>query len=514
MSNFVPSAQHAAFFDWIDSGSGSAMLEAVAGSGKTTTLLQALPLTSGSVAFVAFGKKIAEEIKARIARDGLDPQGRITASTVHAMGLQIYRNHYPRAKVDDRNQKLWNLATTTPNGRDQLVPMNCIAFAMRAVGMAKQAGIGATIDASDRDAWYGLVDHYSLDQYLSEENGTTLEDALRYACLLLRASNDCTHIIDFNDMIYLPVRLELASKFQYDWIFLDECQDTNAMRLELISRMSHENTRVVAVGDSRQAIFGFAGADSDSVAEIVKRFDCVSLPLTVSYRCPQAVVREAQQWVSHIQAHETAPDGEVSHCDMVAFWEHIYPTLGASDAIVCRNTAPIVKLAYAMLAKGKACMVEGRDIGTGLVKLASKWRRVKTVKALRAKLEEWRDRETEKAQRKGNDSRKASIADQAECLLVIMAQFADDDSVERVKDTINKMFGDTPEGAKPIVLTLATIHKSKGREWRRVLWYGRNVYNPSKYAKKEWEKLQENNLMYVAATRAKETLIYVNVDAE
>jgi len=512
MANFVPSVQQAAFFNWIDSGSGSAMLEAVAGSGKTTTLLQALPRTSGTVAFVAFGKKIAEEIKARIARDGLDPQGRITASTVHALGLQIYRNHYPRAKVDDK--KLWNLATATPDGKDQLIPMHSIAFAMRAVNMAKQAGIGATIDASDRDAWYRLVDHYSLDQYLSEENGTTLEDALRYACILLKASNDCTNAIDFNDMIYLPVRMKLASKFRYDWIFLDECQDTNAMRLELISRVSHENTRVVAVGDSRQAIFGFAGADSDSVAAITKRFNCVSLPLTVSYRCPQAVVREAQQWVSHIQAHETAPEGQVSHCDMTTFWDNIFPTLGAEDFVICRNTAPIVKLAYAMLAKGKACMVEGRDIGTGLVKLATKWKRVKTIAALRAKVEEWRSREMERAEKKGNDSRKASVIDQAECLLIIMAQFADDDKVERVRDSIQAMFGDTPEGARPIVLTLSTIHKSKGREARRVLWLGRNAYNPSRYARKDWEMLQEANLMYVAATRAKETLIYVNVDAD
>lgn len=512
MTNFVPSAQQAAFFDWVANGAGSAVLEAVAGSGKTTTLLQALPLTAGAVAFVAFGKRIAEEIKARIGRDNLDPDGRITASTVHSLGLSIYRAHYPRARVDEK--KLWNIASRKDARGDQLIPIHCLAFAMRAVNMARQAGIGATIDVSDTDAWYKLVDHYSLDQYLSEENGATLEDALRYACMLLKASNDETNFIDYNDMIYQPVRMKLASKFRYDWIFLDECQDTNAMRLALLKSLSHDNTRVVAVGDTRQAIFGFAGANSDSVAEIIETFNCVSLPLTVTYRCPKAIVAEARQWVSHIEAHESAPSGEVSHCDMVAFWEHIFPTLGASDAIVCRKTAPIVTLAYAMLARGKACMVEGRDIGTGLVKLASKWRRVKTVKALRAKIEEWRGREIDKAERKGNDSRKASIEDQAECLLVIMAQFADDDSVDRVKDTINNMFGDTPEGAKPIVLTLSTIHKSKGREWQRVFWYGRNVYNPSKYARKEWEKLQEDNLMYVAATRAKDRLIFVDLEAE
>jgi superfamily I DNA/RNA helicase len=510
MSNFIPSAQQSAILDWTRNGTGNAIITAVAGAGKTTTLVHMMQETTDTVAFVAFNKKIADEIKNRVIRENLDPDNRITVKTFHAYGFEAFRNYQRSTKVDAK--KLYLTATGKLGPDSIMVNPGCLSFAMKAVSLAKQAGIGAGIDAANRDAWYNLVNHFSLDQYLSEDSGLSLDDALRETCQLLKASNKILNVIDFDDMIYLPVRLGLKMR-QYDWILPDECQDTNPMRLNMLGMMAHETTRIAAVGDDRQAIYGFTGADSDSMHNIAERFDCKPFPLTITYRCPKAVVAEAQQWVSHIHAADTAPDGIVSHCDSVSFFNNILPSLGAESVILCRNNAPIVGLAYRLLGMGKACMVEGRDIGQGLIKLASKWRKVKTVAALRSKLESWAERETAKAETKGNDTRKASIEDQLGCLTVIMAQFADDDSVTRVTDSINKMFGDTPEGSRPLVLTLSSIHKSKGKEWQRVIWWGKNIYNPSKYARQPWEQIQENNLMYVAATRAQHELCYVNLDA-
>jgi hypothetical protein len=53
---FVPSLQQQSFFDWINTGSGSCVLEAVAGSGKTTTLIEALKLMKGTIFFGAYNK--------------------------------------------------------------------------------------------------------------------------------------------------------------------------------------------------------------------------------------------------------------------------------------------------------------------------------------------------------------------------------------------------------------------------------------------------------------------------
>ena len=76
------------------------------------------------------------------------------------------------------------------------------------------------------------------------------------------------------------------------------------------------------------------------------------------------------------------------------------------------------------------------------------------------------------------------------------------------------MFGDTPDGSQSPVLTLSTVHKSKGREWDRVFILGRSKYMPSPYAKQEWQQAQETNLEYVAITRAMRELIDVEMPSK
>ena len=111
---------------------------------------------------------------------------------------------------------------------------------------------------------------------------------------------------------------------------------------------------------------------------------------------------------------------------------------------------------------------------------------------------------------KGHEYKAESVSDRVACVLTIAATMHDDDSVSMLADRINSMFGDTPAGSIPRVITLSTIHKSKGREWPNVYWYGSDQYQPSKYARQNWQMEQERNLMYVAATRAQESLIIVN----
>jgi superfamily I DNA/RNA helicase len=270
--------------------------------------------------------------------------------------------------------------------------------------------------------------------------------------------------------------------------------------------------RIVSVGDPAQAIFGFTGAESDSLDRIRKDFDCVTFPLSVSYRCPKAVVTEAQTWVSHIESAPDAPEGSVIKLTDQEFRNQFFSTLSAADVILCRNTKPLVDLAYTLLGAGVGCRIEGKDIGTGLLKLISKWKRIKTVSKLRDKLVNYCEVETAKALAKGQEYKAASVSDRVDCLLTIMDTLADNDKVDMIEAKINAMFGDTPPGQLPNVLTLSTIHKAKGREWARVFWYGRNEFQPSPYARQAWQQDQERNLMYVAATRAKSDLIVIETN--
>jgi len=82
--------------------------------------------------------------------------------------------------------------------------------------------------------------------------------------------------------------------------------------------------------------------------------------------------------------------------------------------------------------------------------------------------------------------------------------------VDRICQEIDAIFA-KKDGAtidKTKVVLFSSIHKSKGREWKRVVWL---QTGPSPYARKEWELDQEDNLCYVAATRAKEELVLINI---
>jgi hypothetical protein len=259
-----------------------------------------------------------------------------------------------------------------------------------------------------------------------------------------------------------------------------------------------------------QAIYGFAGADSESLNNIAKEFNAVRIPLTVSYRCPKAVVAFARQWVNHIEAHQDAPEGSVSTITMEAMDKLGSDMLRAEDAIICRNTAPLVSLAFALIRRRSSCHVEGRDIGAGLIALAKRWK-VKTVSTLRTRLEDYAAKQREKFMAQGKEEMAASLQDKVDTLIVIIDTLLPTDSVDSVISVILSLFGDTPEGQAPKNLTLCTAHRSKGREWHRVYLLGRNKYMPSKFARQDWQIDQEKNLIYVGVTRARSELIEVTV---
>jgi superfamily I DNA/RNA helicase len=97
-------------------------------------------------------------------------------------------------------------------------------------------------------------------------------------------------------MLYMPVMLGVSFD-HYNYIFVDEAQDTNDIQLDILDRLRAPKSRFVAVGDPHQAIYGFRGANADSMSRIARRFSCDTYPLSVSYRCPKAVVREAQKFL-------------------------------------------------------------------------------------------------------------------------------------------------------------------------------------------------------------------------
>lgn len=494
------SVQQEAFFAAAVTGNFSILLEAVAGSGKTSSCLEACRRMSKrlTIAILAYNKKIAVEIQDKIK--GNPEYSHVRAGTVHSFGFGALRfaveKQGMRVKVD--GYKVANLLK-------EVVPQEFRFSAMVAklVSLAKQRALGVIGSLDDNSQWYDIADHYDVFAGADKGDKVPAQDIVDYAKKVLAISNQVLNVVDFDDMVYLPLYHNMPF-FKQDVIFVDEAQDTNPSRRALVAAMLKKGGKVIAVGDPHQAIYGFTGADNDALQQIQKDFGAKSMPLSVSYRCPKNVVKFAQQWVNHIEAAATAIDGTVSEMDFSEFEKLTKATLNGDAAVLCRNTAPLIDLAFSLIRKRIPCKVEGREIGEQLKNLVRRWK-VKTVEKLRDRLEKYKARETQKALAKKQEGRAQQIEDMVETIFVIIDQCAveGNNTLEALVSFIDGLFADDIKG----ILVLSTIHKSKGREWKNVYWLDRQGTCPSKYARQAWQKEQETNLMYVAATRAMVNLI-------
>lgn len=201
-----------------------------------------------------------------------------------------------------------------------------------------------------------------------------------------------------------------------------------------------------------------------------------------------------------IESHPSAPEGAVFR------WATYKPGDFPSDAaILCRNTAPLVGFAYSLLKRDVPCRILGRDIGANLIALVKKLRPI-DLTDFDEKLQKWLDREVEKATKE--DRSPERLYDQAECLRFFVDSLDEDSrTVESLVAKIELMFTDEPNATR---VTLSTVHKAKGLEFETVFILDFGQYMPSRWAQQEWQRVQEQNLIYVAVTRAKQTLIYIN----
>lgn len=483
----VWSPQQLAVFAFVEHGQGSAIVEAVAGSGKTTTSVEAtnrIP-ASQSVLFLAFGKQIAETLKSRVA-------AHVNASTFHSLGAKALFRHLRGAKISQH--KIRDLIDGHCSKATQETYAAVVA---KLVGFAQGEGVGILVPDT-YETWWGLLQHHGIEL----EEPATAERAVEIARGILQLSIETARdhaIIDFADQLYLPLLWKL-SVGRYDWVFIDEAQDTSPVRLALARAALAPGGRLIAVGDPRQAIMGFTGAGHDSLDQIAASFNAIRLPLSVSYRCPQAVVADARRFVSHIEASDAAPVGSVEHLAEIDPRE-----IDRKGSIVCRNTAPLISAAFTLIAAQVGCKVLGREIGAGLIKLIEK-QKAAGIDRLIEKLEAYREREVAAAVAKKEDAKAEGINDRIDAIRAVIDNLNETHrTVPALIEAIDRLFADTVNG----VVTLSTIHKAKGLEYPTV-YILQPALSPSKFARQEWMRKQEVNLQYVAATRAQERTIYVD----
>lgn len=468
-----------AIIDFATSNHENFIVDAVAGSGKTTTaVLVGQALGVNDTTFLAFNKSIATE---------LQQKGLPSASTFHSAAFNVLKRKHGKFTVD--SNKAWRVV-------DSVVPDHLqedySSATVRLAGLAKQAC--KTPDNVDlafvqETLAYHDLDFGGDDYQLFKFTKMTLERMV--------ASAVQKKVVDFDDMLYIPW-LDKIPFVLSDVLIVDEAQDTNLLQRSLLAT---SGARIIAVGDPHQSIYGFRGASSDALDAIAKQFNCQSLPLSTCYRCDETIVREAQRLVPHIQWREGAPQGVVR---TVAPLE-LCAEGNLPDAIICRTNAPIVRLFFRLARNGIPVQILGRDLGKAIAKtITATAGKATGFSQMRNLLELWADAEIRKAEKRGGTG--ALVADKLECILAVMEHVeSKGGSPNTVASEAERLFTDSETPGR---ITLSTIHKAKGREWNRLAFYAPELL-PGKWARQDWQIRQEQNLQYVAITRAAHDLLYV-----
>lgn len=459
-------------------GARCVIVDAKAGSGKTFTLCEGFKHMRGTVGFFAFNKAIAEELSAKRG---------MPAMTMHSYGMtgcrQLGKLRVNTYKANDTltklgfDKKIWNVYK-------------------KLNGLGRAHIFGASEPQSE---WDDIVENFDIT--FEDKKGDFWPNFRTfYAEMFLLHFG-----MDFDDMVSLPIYNQLSLP-KYDWVLVDEAQDLNPCRMELMFRAAHPKTRFVFVGDPNQAIYGFTGAMCDSMVQIGNRAEkegmsVKHLPLSICYRCSQSVIREAQTIVDSIEWAPDAVEGGVNRVSRETLKKGVMP----GDAILSRTIAPLVKTCFELIRAGKKAMIKGKEIGEDLCNMVDRVASRGTVSTANflEELQTYQAKEVEKLSKANRELQAEMLNDKCETLLVLSEGA---DTIYDLKTKISNLFADAiPSNT----ITCSSVHKSKGLEWETV-WIIRPDLLPFPKAKKEWQIEQEHNLKYVGITRAKTYLNWVD----
>lgn len=517
------SNEQQAIFDWFANPTGEHLVvRARAGTGKTTTIIEAIRhAPEHKVLLAAFNLIIAKELRQRVSHPGAE------VKTLHALGLQAIRR-YRKIRVDDKGRRRYELVRAVYGGD---IPRDVVRVIAELHTKVREIRPFIT-DAREVQA---IAARFNItpDRDMVEDGWDEAAIADAALCVVHHvkeqweqgssASSIATEV-DFADMIFLPLVFNLL-KPRYNLVVVDEAQDLTRAQLMLAQRACRPAGRVAIVGDDRQAIYAFRGAAADALDNLKHELSATELSLTTTYRCPTSVVELAQKLVPDYRAAPSAPKGVVKYgviCGEGGARE--------GDFVLSRTNAPLAKICMKLLANGIRATIRGRDIGKGIRAMVKRFK-AKSIKDVEDGLKQWREHELKRIARqvkaeqisdKTADARTEFIEDQYTLVFDLCFGLS---SVAELYARLDALFSDDVNPAKVIC---STVHKAKGLEAERVFvldetfqhkkrrkrhyedeWYHDDYKDDYEDEYEDEPDLEEQNIRYVAITRAKETLIRV-----
>lgn len=512
----TPTDEQTAIIQEVSQTSSNLMVKAFAGCAKTSTIeMAAARLPPGTAAMaLAFNTRIKKELEARLPKS-------FTVLTLNGLGHRAWTRAIDKRpelvdyKLSKCVQQVLSDAQSASTQDQRAEIRDLVTKAMHA-GLVPSTFPHKSLIPDTPDTWRALADDAFLDV-----SDFGLEVAR--SALILSIKQGFAGLISFDDQIYLSACF--GGQFpRVPLILGDEAQDWSPLNHIQVRRTAAG--RIIAVGDPLQAIYGFRGADHTSMTSMeALRPEWSHRTLSMTFRCPQVVVQR-QRWhasgfraapgnaqglfLPHPKGQAVGQAGGWSWADVEGLREGLPDGPKGPLAVLCRNNAPLLKLAFALIRQGIGPTMLGRDIGVGLIALSRKiLPEDSTPRDLAIGFcQSWLESETAKAAAEGKEAKLAGIIDRGECLLAVLPSVRD---AGELRTAIGGLFD--PKNSRVV---LSSIHKAKGLEWPLVLhldpWR-----IPSRYALKAADQgdprqlQQERNLLYVLETRSQNILLNANL---
>lgn len=503
IKEYKPSKYQLAIYDFVEHGLGNAVISASAGSGKTYTIIKLLDYIpkDKKVLIVAFNRDIRQEIKAKVTNAG---HKNVQVDTFHSLGYKILNANFNRRFVNtDPNE--YKYSNYISNNISQLSTINTFRL-----GKQFSQYLSNIQNLVNFGRCYLSETVEDLDKVCERYGIICIADEKEVAVKVFEWGEKCLDEIDYTDMVWLPNTLHLDSKFyKYDWIIVDECQDLNMVEKDMLFTCRRMGTRMLFFGDKAQAIYSFSGADSEAFDKLRELEGTIQLPLSISYRCPKNIVEYVHYLVPTIEYDKKNKiKGEIIENANLS-------DVKDGDMILCRNNAPLAKIYIELLRNGVKTKILGKDYSANLSKTIKNTKEELlnvdlSMQGVFSKLYDIFYDLVETTMHKQNITKEEALTsssiiaklDEIKVLEILSEGLTTSKELqERIKD----IFTDNKESG----IILSTIHKSKGLESPNVYIACKSLM-PSKTAKQPWEIEQENNLIYVAYTRTKNKLGFLD----
>ena len=299
--NDLNDAQRAAV-EYID---GPSLVIAGAGSGKTRVLTYKIAylLSQGmkpwSIMALTFTNKAAREMKERIGKlVGDDLAQHLYMGTFHSIFSRILRAEAEHIGFNN-NFTIY----------DESDSRSLLKAIIKEMGLDDKTYKPAAVHARISMAKNNLVtaEAYDSDPAILEQNKRAKMPAIGkiYVAYVQRCLQ--ANAMDFDDLLMLTFQLfrdheEIRQKYagRFDYILVDEYQDTNHVQMSIVMQLCKEKMRVCAVGDDSQSIYSFRGANIDNILNYQKQLPGTQLfKLEQNYRSTQTIVEAANSLIHH-----------------------------------------------------------------------------------------------------------------------------------------------------------------------------------------------------------------------